>query len=373
MATTRFSVEDKFYEDLGLTPEASLEEIKSAYRKLALKYHPDRVTQDKKAESEEKFKKFSSSYEVLSNPDTKVAYDRFLNAIPFTAIYTSNADEIKFEYNTTLEQLKITVRRSGFEIKLQDLKLLNKSPCGKHTCLIYALAWQLKPEVFCSMIEVIPPEKRAHYLFYPFEVKLHLSKLSPTKPKYDPLEEKKYCTAYEIYKYHLRELYESVSPNQFVKQVSEGIERLEQLINPVKPELKEKFQETKKQVTAEIRNYSACWKMSIFGHHHEGRATHVLSLIEKTNNLDEILLIIDNQLELLENKVNLPAFKVKFEQYTQHKITNITFDELERWYNSRPVNLPNQDSLKSSGYYRALIAAKEILQDSPEKASGPSL
>ena len=49
--------------------------IKSSYRKLAMKYHPDRNPGDKKAEN--KFKEISEAYEVLSNPEKKQAYDTY--------------------------------------------------------------------------------------------------------------------------------------------------------------------------------------------------------------------------------------------------------------------------------------------------------
>ena len=64
-----------FYEVLGVKRGASLEEIKSAYRKLALKYHPDRNPGDKS--SEEKFKEANEAYEVLSDSQKRAAYDQF--------------------------------------------------------------------------------------------------------------------------------------------------------------------------------------------------------------------------------------------------------------------------------------------------------
>jgi len=64
-----------FYEILGVSKTASKEEIKKAYRKTALKYHPDRNQGDKNAE--DKFKEAASAYEVLSNDDKKAKYDRF--------------------------------------------------------------------------------------------------------------------------------------------------------------------------------------------------------------------------------------------------------------------------------------------------------
>ena len=67
-----------YYEVLGVSKEATKEEIKKAYRKQALKYHPDKNPGDKK--SEEKFKEAAEAYEVLSNDDKKVRYDRYGHA-----------------------------------------------------------------------------------------------------------------------------------------------------------------------------------------------------------------------------------------------------------------------------------------------------
>ncbi|QSR85639.1 molecular chaperone DnaJ [Methylacidimicrobium sp. B4] len=64
-----------YYEILGVAKGASAEEIKKAYRKLALKYHPDRNAGDRAAE--EKFKELSKAYEALSDPERRAAYDRY--------------------------------------------------------------------------------------------------------------------------------------------------------------------------------------------------------------------------------------------------------------------------------------------------------
>lgn len=67
-----------YYEVLGLTKEATKEEIKKAYRKQALKYHPDKNPGDKK--SEDNFKEAAEAYEVLSNEEKKARYDRYGHA-----------------------------------------------------------------------------------------------------------------------------------------------------------------------------------------------------------------------------------------------------------------------------------------------------
>jgi len=67
-----------FYEILGVPRSASQEDIKAAYRKLALKYHPDRNPDNKAAE--ESFKEVSGAYEVLSDATKRKQYDQFGHA-----------------------------------------------------------------------------------------------------------------------------------------------------------------------------------------------------------------------------------------------------------------------------------------------------
>ncbi|MCX8111274.1 MAG: molecular chaperone DnaJ [Syntrophorhabdaceae bacterium] len=64
-----------YYQILGVSRNATDEELKKAYRKLALKYHPDRNPGDRHAE--EMFKEINEAYEVLSNPEKRMRYDRF--------------------------------------------------------------------------------------------------------------------------------------------------------------------------------------------------------------------------------------------------------------------------------------------------------
>ncbi|MFA4901351.1 MAG: DnaJ C-terminal domain-containing protein [Desulfobaccales bacterium] len=65
-----------YYQILGVSRDATADEIKKAYRKLAMKYHPDKAKGDKK-QAEEKFKQISEAYAVLSNPEKKKEYDEF--------------------------------------------------------------------------------------------------------------------------------------------------------------------------------------------------------------------------------------------------------------------------------------------------------
>ena len=67
-----------YYEVLGVERNANADEIKKAYRKAAIQYHPDKNPGN--AEAEEKFKEAAEAYDVLSNPDKRARYDQFGHA-----------------------------------------------------------------------------------------------------------------------------------------------------------------------------------------------------------------------------------------------------------------------------------------------------
>src|SRR3982750_2331855 len=95
-----------YYKILGVDKKATQDEIKKAYRKMAIKYHPDKNPDDKKAE--EKFKEAAEAYEILSNPEKRQRYNQFGHAgvgssaasggNPFGGFDGFNTENVNFDF-----------------------------------------------------------------------------------------------------------------------------------------------------------------------------------------------------------------------------------------------------------------------------------
>jgi len=93
-----------YYQMLGLNQDASDDEIKKAYRKLALKYHPDHHPDD--LESEEKFKEIGEAYAVLSDPGKRKEYD-YSGHVRFKRRYTSEDIFSHFDFDQFFKEFGV--------------------------------------------------------------------------------------------------------------------------------------------------------------------------------------------------------------------------------------------------------------------------
>jgi len=90
-----------YYEILGVNKNTSKEEIKKAYKKLAMKYHPDRAPEDKKKEYEEKFKEISEAAAVLGDDKKRQQFDQF-----GSESFSGNAASQGFDYSDIMSQFR---------------------------------------------------------------------------------------------------------------------------------------------------------------------------------------------------------------------------------------------------------------------------
>ena len=100
-----------YYEILGIKKDSSTQDIKKAYRKLAMKYHPDRNKGDK--EAEDKFKKISEAYAVLSDPEKRKQYDTF-GASGFQQRYSQEDIFRGFDLGDILKEFGLGGMGGGF-------------------------------------------------------------------------------------------------------------------------------------------------------------------------------------------------------------------------------------------------------------------
>lgn len=102
-----------YYEVLGISKNATEKEIKSAYRKLAMQYHPDR---NKAPDAEEKFKEVSEAYEVLSDPEKRQKYDKFGHS----AFDQSSFGYSEDVFNSFFNSFRDMFSGGGFEVDSSD-------------------------------------------------------------------------------------------------------------------------------------------------------------------------------------------------------------------------------------------------------------
>jgi len=105
-----------YYEVLGVNKDASIDEIKKAYRNLALKYHPDRNPGNK--EAEEKFKEVTEAYEVLSDPEKRKTYDQYGHAGfgPQGFDWTQDFSRVRMDFSDIFGDIFSTFFSEGFGV-----------------------------------------------------------------------------------------------------------------------------------------------------------------------------------------------------------------------------------------------------------------
>ncbi|KTC98825.1 molecular chaperone DnaJ [Legionella geestiana] len=251
-------------------------------------------------------------------------------------------DTLAFHFSPEEETLTCTGRLLGtgqpFEFS-HTYNILEPNTSWDSTTFINELASSLHPEVFCRMLASIPRERREYFMFS------HQGKFASN-------------SAYHAYKDHLERV---IDWSKATKKAH--LDALEQIIYPVNTDV-HILSTARQQICDALREYTSWWKLSLFGHHHDARARHVIQTIQRADTLAQIGLIIENQLALMENQVNEPMFMAKNRLFALDRIfanQQKDWHSQNRWYNSAPINLPRQENPMHSGYYRALKEAQRII------------
>jgi curved DNA-binding protein CbpA len=108
-----------YYQVLGISKDASQDEIKKTFRKLAMRYHPDRNPQDKK-QSEERFKEINEAYQVLSDEDKRRQYDHLTTWTQHRYRFIVDEDNFDDTFGQSLE-------REALQSLLEELAALGFS------------------------------------------------------------------------------------------------------------------------------------------------------------------------------------------------------------------------------------------------------
>jgi molecular chaperone DnaJ len=120
-----------YYDVLGVPKNATSDDIKKAYRKLAKEFHPDKNQGDKVAE--EKFKEISEAYEFLSDSNKKSNYDRFGDNHQFSQMFNRNRPSVRFGNDITIT-LKLTLEEiyTGVKKTYEYSRLVSCTDCNGH-------------------------------------------------------------------------------------------------------------------------------------------------------------------------------------------------------------------------------------------------
>uniref|UniRef100_A0A5S6R4J7 DnaJ homolog subfamily B member 9 n=1 Tax=Trichuris muris TaxID=70415 RepID=A0A5S6R4J7_TRIMR len=117
LAWNRVSAASDYYARLGVKRGASEQEIKRAFRKLALKYHPDR---NKEPDAEAKFREIAEAYEVLSDPQKRKTYDMYGNAEQYQQ-YAGHSDGFNFDFTEFFRHFDDGFRHSSGRKSSEDM------------------------------------------------------------------------------------------------------------------------------------------------------------------------------------------------------------------------------------------------------------